>query len=123
MKHSDTSQNSSRSSRLTYDDASSSEGSAAQRRLTLSGRVIEPEITGLRQEGEKWLSTLSGGQCVVDLAAVETASSIFLSLLLCWRRQAHSQGLDIRFDDANERLQALAVMSQVDDQLPGLSTQ
>jgi phospholipid transport system transporter-binding protein len=87
--------------------------------MTLSGRVIEPEVVALRREGEEWLAALGDGPCEVDLTTMETASSVLLSLLLCWQRQARAVNLRIHFAGANERLRALAIMSRVADQLPG----
>lgn len=81
--------------------------------LKLSGTLLEPEVRAVRKEGERLLGELRGGECTVDVAGLENASSIVLSLMLCWKREAVRRNIDLRFEGANERLRDLAEMSHV----------
>ncbi|MAA66119.1 MAG: NTP-binding protein [Alteromonadaceae bacterium] len=90
--------------------------------LRFSGKVIGPEVVQLRADGEKALARCQERRCEIDLAGVENANSMLLSLLLCWQRFAAEKGVDLRFSGANERLVALATMSRVSGHLPGLAS-
>lgn len=83
------------------------------RRLKLSGTLLEPDVRAVRKEGERLLGELGGGECTVDVAGLDNASSIVLSLMLCWKREAVRRHIDLRFEGANERLFDLAEMSHV----------
>ncbi|MGP4844603.1 STAS domain-containing protein [Marinobacter sp. 1Y8] len=89
--------------------------------LRFSGRVIGREVVQLRADGEAALAQCQDGTCNIDLTGVENASSMLLSLLLCWKRFAADKGVSMNFSGANQRLVALATMSRVAGHLPGLA--
>ena len=61
----------------------------AGERLELAGRVTADNVAELRRQGESWLAERASGAAVtIDLSSVSTASSLLLSLLLCWHRAA-----------------------------------
>lgn len=81
--------------------------------LKLSGTLLEPDVRAVRKEGERLLGELDSGECTIDVAGLDNASSIVLSLMLCWKREAVRRNIDLRFAGANERLRDLAEMSHV----------
>ena len=95
--------------------------------LVVTGEVTAGSVRALRAEGERLVgSSRSGSQSrggysevCIDLQGVATASSIVLSLLMCWQRFALSQGINIRFTGISDRLHSLASLSGLDRQLSG----
>ncbi|MDX1633851.1 MAG: STAS domain-containing protein [Marinobacter sp.] len=88
-----------------------------QGRLTLAGEVTADSALALRADGEARIrAARSTGQTelVMDLAGLATASSIVLSLLLCWQRLARSEGLALTFIGTGERLRSLAGLSSLE---------
>lgn len=83
----------------------------------LSGKLLEPDVRAARKEGERLISEQGSGECKVDIAELENASSVVLSLMLCWKREAVRRNIDLHFEGANERLYDLAQMSRVADYL------
>ncbi|BES70743.1 hypothetical protein RE428_17610 [Marinobacter nanhaiticus D15-8W] len=81
--------------------------------LKLSGTVLEPDVRAVRKEGERLLGEWGSGECTVDVAGLNNASSVVLSLMLCWKREAIRRNIELRFEGANERLRDLAEMSHV----------
>ncbi|MFW5824289.1 MAG: STAS domain-containing protein [Marinobacter sp.] len=89
-------------------------------RLALAGGVTADNVAGLRQQGEAWLASLPpASSAVVDLSAVASASSLLLSLLLCWQRAAVRQSLELSFSGAPEDLMALSRLNGVSRWLTG----
>ncbi|WP_148863416.1 STAS domain-containing protein [Marinobacter fonticola] len=85
--------------------------------LRLSGTLVERDVRAVRKQGEALLGELSGGDCEMDIAGLENASSVVLSLMLCWKREALKCKVDLQFKGAHERLYDLARMSRVADYL------
>lgn len=89
-------------------------------RLALTGEVTAASVLALRAEGERQIrAARQAGQdeLTIDLAGLATASSIVLSLLLCWHRLARSEGLGLTFTGTSERLRSLASLSSLDTHL------
>lgn len=87
-------------------------------RLTVSGPIDPLTVAALRKEGET-LILGSKADLTVDLAAMSTAHSVVLSLLLCWQRLARGRSQTLHFTGVSERLGSLAALSGLDEQLPG----
>ncbi len=93
---------------------------AGEGRLALSGEVTAASVLALRAEGERLIRAAAAAgntALVIDLAGLATASSIVLSLLLCWQRLARSQGLALTFTGTAERLRSLASLSSLEAHL------
>ena len=86
--------------------------------LTVSGDIGPLNVLPVRAQGESLIAA-AGGDLTVDLTAMGAAHSVVLSLLLCWQRQAASQGKALVFSGASDRLVSLASLSNLDDQFPG----
>lgn len=82
--------------------------------LALSGRVTADNAVALREQGKRWLAAQAGNQpLTVGLGGAETASSVLLSLLLCWQREASRQQRELLFSDASAGLTELAKLNGV----------
>ena len=81
--------------------------------LRLSGRVPHSrEILQLREQGYRLLREREvHTNCTIDLAHMDGAGSVPLSLLLSWYRYGRSLGLELRFQGAPEGMQAMAAVS------------
>jgi len=81
--------------------------------------VTAANVLPLRQQGERLIRELEG-PAELSLEALQAASSVVLSLLLCWQRAAHARGHSLTFTGASERLRSLAALSRLNAHLPGL---
>ncbi|SFR51788.1 phospholipid transport system transporter-binding protein [Marinobacter daqiaonensis] len=89
-------------------------------RLILGGVVTADNALALRQQGERWLSSRTrGDRLSVDLSAVESASSVLLSLLLCWLREARRMNLTLAVKGASGQLLELSRLNGVSHWLTG----
>lgn len=89
-------------------------------RLVLAGRITAGNVSAVRRRGGGWLATLSpGASARVDLAAVTTASSVVLSLLLCLRRRAGQRQVTLTFAGTPEDLVGLSRLNGVSRWLTG----
>lgn len=86
--------------------------------LTVSGTIDPLTVLVTRKQGETLIRSATE-DLLVDLSAMTTAHSVVLSLLLCWQRLAGSQGLTLSFSGVSDRLNSLAALSNLEDQLPG----
>lgn len=86
--------------------------------LVVTGAVDAESAMALRQQGEALIRLLKGSVSV-DLECLETAHSVVLSVLLCWKRLADSADVTLSFHGVSDRLFSLAALSHLDDQLPG----
>lgn len=87
--------------------------------LALSGVVTPDSVLALRRDGDARIRQ-GEGLLELDLAGVTGASSVLLSLLLCWQRLAAAQQRPLRYCNAPDDLVALAVLGGVDHCLAGL---
>ncbi|WP_165855429.1 STAS domain-containing protein [Marinobacter sp. JSM 1782161] len=76
--------------------------------------TIEAGVLAVRRDGERHVGSASG-TVEYDLEGVQKASSVVLSLMLCWKRAATAQGRGVRFSGIGERLLDLARLNRVDD--------
>lgn len=83
-------------------------------RLLVSGRLTMDTIG--TQFGDA-MQPLEGKAWTIDLAAVETADSAAVSLLLGWLRNAQSHGASVTFANVPENLRSLANLYGVADVL------
>ncbi|QSP94521.1 STAS domain-containing protein [Marinobacter salinisoli] len=88
------------------------------RTLIVRGVVDAQSVVPLRQQGEA-LIRLAQARLDVDLAQLETAHSVVLSMLLCWQRVAGQSGSSLCFRHISDRLESLAALSNLDERLPG----
>ena len=84
----------------------------ADGRLALSGRLGSAEVSALYRESQGWKA--SDMPQVVDLAAVSSADSSALALLLDWRARAEQSGRSIRFINIPRSLCIMASLSQIE---------
>lgn len=97
-------------------DGSAPAVSAVSDGLVLSGGVSAGNVPALRQAGERLIDTSrAGGALTVDLSGLTSASSVLLSLLLCWGRYASHQGRTVNFQGASADLRELAQLNGVAD--------
>lgn len=90
-------------------------------RLALTGRVTADNAQTLRNSGEAWLASLSASaRATVDLAAVTSASSVLLSLLLCLHRRADQQQVTLTLEHVSDELAELSRLNGVSRWLTGL---
>lgn len=89
-------------------------------KFAVSGQVDSSSVLALRAEGERLIGACQPEQNLcIDLADLATASSIVLSLLLCWQRQATARKVTLQYSGVGERLRALASLSNLDKHLSG----
>ncbi len=100
---------------------------AAGDQLQVTGVVNADNVLALRAEGERLIrSSQPAAQAegtnpvlTVRLDGLDTASSVVLSLLLSWQREALSQRRQLVFSGASERLHSLAALSGLHRHLSG----
>lgn len=88
-------------------------------RLMVTGDITPENVGDIRSRGES-LITGHSRDIVVDLSGLGAAHSVVLSLLLCWTRLARSRSQSLDVEGVGERLRSLAVLSGLDEHLPGL---
>ncbi|MDP4546922.1 lipid asymmetry maintenance protein MlaB [Marinobacter sp. MDS2] len=88
--------------------------------LSVTGKVDANTVIELRKQGENLVGSATGA-LRVDLAQLDTAHSVVLSMLMCWQRLAQSKQVALSFEGASDRLQSLAALSNLDAHLPGFS--
>lgn len=89
--------------------------------LRVSGEVDAVTVVQLRNRGEQLMKGCDG-PLKVDLSGLVTAHSVVLSMLLCWHRLALNKQLELTFEGASERLQSLAALSNLQNQMPGFAS-
>lgn len=80
--------------------------------LRVQGPLTMANIVATHAAG---VELLSGGELVVDLAAVTEVDSSALSLLLEWQREARRRNLRLTFRNLPENLKSLAALYGVAD--------
>ncbi|TBW56799.1 STAS domain-containing protein [Marinobacter halodurans] len=83
----------------------------------LTSAQLDRDVLALRKQGEAFLAEQGGGECSIDLAGIDRASSVLVSLMLCWKRKADQQGVALGFAGVSDRLVELARMGNVADYL------
>lgn len=90
--------------------------------LLVTGEVDALNAPALRRQGAELIATAPGSGLTVDLAGLATASSVLLSLLLCWQRAGVARDLSLSFTGASADLAELARLNGVAAVLPGFKT-
>lgn len=86
--------------------------------LAVCGQVTADNVVVLRSEGERWLGSFDR-EVEINLAGVENAHSIVLSLLLCWQRAANARNQNLIYSGISERLLSLCALSGLSQHLQG----
>lgn len=86
--------------------------------LKLSGVIDHRTGPALRQKGKKLLNAGSWAEIVLDCSAVTKASSVGLSLILAYMRDAESLGKPLSIHDLPQDLRQIAEVSQLLELLP-----
>lgn len=86
--------------------------------LEVTGRVEYSNVAALRAEGEQLIATQPGPNLTIDLASLDAANSLTISLLLCWLRAAAAAGRTLCFDRVPAPLLSMMRVSGVDEVLP-----
>lgn len=89
--------------------------------LKVAGEVDADSVVTLRKQGEQVLDA-ANGPLTIDLSGLVTAHSVVLSMLLCWHRRALKNHTELTFEGASDRLQSLAALSSLQDQIPGFAS-
>lgn len=84
----------------------------------LSGVIDYTSGPQLRKDGGKLLKDCNASTCVIDCAAVDKSSSVGLSLLLAFVRDAQSKGKSILVRNLPKDMQEIAKVSELLDILP-----
>jgi len=85
--------------------------------LLLSGVLDYRSGPGLRKEGAALIKASSAAALVVDCAAVEKSSSVGLSLLLCFMRDAQAAGKALTIRALPEDMREIAQVSELTELL------
>ena len=96
--------------------ASISEGAAGE--LRLAGVLDYRSGPQLREQGRSLIVASSAQQLVVDCSAVEKSSSVGLSLLLAYLRDARGAGKSLQVRGLPKDMQDIAQVSDLDGILP-----
>lgn len=89
--------------------------------LRLAGVLDYQSGPALREQGRGLIRASSADPLRVDCAGVERSSSVGLSLLLAFIRDAHAMGRGIRIGGLPEEMQELASVSGLSDILASQS--
>jgi phospholipid transport system transporter-binding protein len=92
----------------------------ASGRWRLRGEVLPSDAVAIRQQGEAWLAS-SPTTIVVDLAGLSRATSVVLSILLCWMRAAETAGKALSIEGWPPALEDIARVSGIDTVLASRS--
>lgn len=84
-------------------------------RLTVVGSVHADNVFELRSRGEAMIRRAEGKLLYLDLSGAERASSVLLSLLLCWFRFAKSVNTELVIEGASDEILSLAALSGIED--------
>ena len=85
------------------------------RRLVVSGPVTLANVSGLLEEGRRYLAE---GVAFVDLGEIGEMDSSLLALMLAWLRDARARGSDLAFANLPESVQTIARLYGVEGLLP-----
>ncbi|MGX5220726.1 MULTISPECIES: STAS domain-containing protein [Pseudomonas] len=85
----------------------------------LSGVIDYSSGPQLRKEGGKLLKACNASTCVIDCGAVEKSSSVGLSLLLAFMRDAQSKGKSLEVRNLPKDMQEIAKVSELLEILSG----
>ncbi len=79
----------------------------------VEGDINYRTVVALREAGEQSLLQAAGGTCRFDFSTVEQVNTAALALLLCWRRKAEQQKVELHYVAIPSELMAIAKMSDL----------
>ncbi|MGE8186356.1 STAS domain-containing protein [Pseudomonas sp. NPDC086278] len=85
--------------------------------LHLSGMLDYRTGPGLRKQGQALIKSSAATALVVDCSAVLKSSSVGLSLLLCFMRDAHAAGKALSIRGMPEDMREIAQVSELTELL------
>ena len=85
--------------------------------LLLSGVLDYRTGPGLRKQGQALIRSAKGAELVIDCSAVEKSSSVGLSLLLCFMRDAKAAGKTWSIRAMPEDMREIAQVSELTEVL------
>lgn len=85
--------------------------------LQLSGMLDYRTGPGLRKQGQALIKSSAATALVVDCSAVLKSSSVGLSLLLCFMRDAHAAGKALSIRGMPEDMREIAQVSELTELL------
>jgi phospholipid transport system transporter-binding protein len=85
--------------------------------LRLSGVLDYRTGPGLRKQGQALINSSKAAALVVDCSAVEKSSSVGLSLLLCFMRDAQAVGKALSIRGIPEDMREIAQVSELTELL------
>ena len=85
--------------------------------LLLSGVLDYRTGPGLRKQGQALIKSSKAAALVVDCSAVEKSSSVGLSLLLCFMRDAQAAGKALSIRGMPEDMREIAQVSELTELL------
>lgn len=86
--------------------------------LALSGVLDYVSAPALREQGARLICGVRQSICVVDCTAVEKSTSVGLSLLLAWMRDAQAAGKTIKVRGLPQDMREIASVSGLLEVLP-----
>ncbi len=86
-------------------------------RWSLRGEVGTGNVAPLRAQGDALLKQ-AGAHVVVDLGGITRSTSVCISLLLCWMREAECLGKRIAFANMPAKMLDVARVSSLEGILP-----
>lgn len=85
--------------------------------LRLSGVLNYRTGPGLREQGQALIKASNAAALVVDCSAVTKSSSVGLSLLLCFMRDAQAAGKTLTIRGMPEEMREIAEVSELNELL------
>jgi phospholipid transport system transporter-binding protein len=86
--------------------------------LALSGVLDYQSGPALREQGGRLIRNLQGAECVIDCSAIEKSSSVGLSLLLCYMRDARAAGKQLSVRGLPQDMSGIAKVCELQHVLP-----
>ena len=86
--------------------------------LRLSGVLDYQSGPALRRKGQALIRVVTSGSLLIDCSAVEKSSSVGLSLLLAFIRDAKAAGVELRVTALPDDMEKIAKVSGLLDILP-----
>lgn len=86
--------------------------------LALSGVLDYQSGPALREQGGRLIRATQAAACVIDCSAVEKSSSVGLSLLLCYMRDARAAGKQLSVRGLPQDMGGIAKVCELQHVLP-----
>lgn len=86
--------------------------------LALSGILDHHSGPALREQGGRLIRDTQASSCLIDCSAVEKSSSVGLSLLLCYMRDARAAGKALSVRELPQDMNGIAKVCELQHVLP-----